>query len=46
MTEHHRVIHRPAMIGGPLVQVAATNPHVGYFHQYILFTKGRIGDFP
>ena len=45
MAEHDRVIHRPRVIGGPLVQVGATNAHVGDFEEHILSTDGGFLDF-
>jgi hypothetical protein len=38
MTQHNRVVYWPAMIGSPLVEVAATNAYIGYFQQYIVFS--------
>ncbi len=44
VAEHDRVIHRPGVIGGPLVQVAAADADVGDFEQDILRADGGLFD--
>ena len=36
MPEHDGVIHGPGVIGRPLVQIRATNAHIGDFKEHIL----------
>jgi hypothetical protein len=44
MPEHHRVIHRPGVIRGPLVQIRAANADIGDFEEHILSTDGGLFD--
>ena len=45
MTKNHRVIDRPAVVGRPLMQIAAANTHIFYLKQHIFFSKEGRFDF-
>jgi hypothetical protein len=44
MPEHDGIIHRPGVIGGPLMQIGAANADIGDFEEHILRTDGRLFD--
>ena len=48
VAEYHRVVHRPTVVGGPLVQIAAAHSDVGDLQQYFFvadFGGGQFSDF-
>src|SRR4051812_46489941 len=46
VTQYNGIVHRPAVVGRPLMQVAAADAHVGNFQQHIVGTYGRLVYFP
>ena len=44
MPEHNRVVDGPAVLGGPLMQIAAANAHRVYREDYIVTSWNRFLD--
>jgi hypothetical protein len=45
VTEYDRVVHRPAVVGGPLVEITPANAHVGDLEQYVFLANVGLGNF-